>query len=86
MEHRKECSEEFCLTCSDTLRLVRVIQVEEQANLALIEEEGQQEEIDISLVEHVLSGDILLIHGGVALGRQEEPDAKGPAFPAFADL
>jgi len=72
MEPTKDCSDEHCLTCSDTLRFVRVVLLEPKTGLALVEEDGKQEEVDISLVERVVPGDILLVHGGVALTRQAD--------------
>lgn len=66
------CTDEHCLTCSDEVLSVRVVSMDEQACLALVEIEGKQEEVDISLVEQVVPGDMLLVHGGVALARQAD--------------
>lgn len=66
------CANEHCLTCSDEVLSVRVVSMDEQTRLALVEIEGQQEEVDISLVEQVAPDDILLVHGGVALALQAE--------------
>lgn len=66
------CTDEHCLTCSDEVLSVRVVSMDEQARLALVEIEGKQEEVDISLVEQVVPGDMLLVHGGVALARQAD--------------
>ncbi len=63
----KDCPTEHCLTCSDAALLVKVIQINEENGLALVEVEGQREEVDITLVEHVVPGDLLLVHGGVAI-------------------
>ena len=62
-----DCAGEHCLTCSDEVLSVKVVSMDEQALLALVEIDGQQEEVDISLVEQVTPGDMLLVHGGVAL-------------------
>ena len=70
MESSIHCTDEHCLTCSDALLSVRVISLCEESGLAQIEVEGQQEEIDVSLIEQVAPGDLLLVHGGVALARQ----------------
>ncbi|HEX7734631.1 MAG TPA: HypC/HybG/HupF family hydrogenase formation chaperone [Ktedonobacteraceae bacterium] len=64
------CTDEHCLTCSDALLSVRVLALCEESGLALVEVKGQQEEVDVSLVEQVAPGDLLLVHGGVALARQ----------------
>lgn len=61
-----------CLTCSDEMVPVIVIGLDQDAGLALVEVSGQREEIDITLVEDVAVGDLLLVHGGVAIARLEE--------------
>lgn len=61
-----------CLTCSDAVETVRVIKLDESTGLALIEWQQNILEIDVSLLEAVILGDLLLVHGGVALGRAEE--------------
>jgi hydrogenase maturation factor len=64
-------SEHHCLTCSDEAVMVKVICVDQQSMLACVEVGGQREEIDITLVDDVLSGDLLLAHAGVAIARLE---------------
>lgn len=66
----RECSENHCLTCSDEILAVRVVSIDEWERIALVEIEGEQEEVDISLLEQAMPGDTLLVHGGVALARQ----------------
>ncbi len=61
-----------CLTCSDAVETVRVIQLDESTGLALVEWQQAILEIDVSLLDAVASGDFILVHGGVALGRAEE--------------
>lgn len=58
-----------CLTCGDEALPVKVVQVDSDSALAVVEIDGQETEADISLVERVAVGDIILVHGGVALGR-----------------
>lgn len=70
METIKPCIDEHCLTCSDAMLSVRVVSLHEEATVALVEIDERQEEVDISLVEQVEPGDVLLVHGGVALARQ----------------
>jgi hydrogenase maturation factor len=65
-------AEGHCITCSDEAVAVKVLQVEQESGLALVEVEDQAEEVDITLVEHVAPGDMLLVHGGVAIGLLEE--------------
>jgi len=65
-------ADHHCLTCSDEMVTVSVIHIDQDAGLALVEVSNQIEEIDITLVEDISLGDLLLAHGGVAIGRQEE--------------
>lgn len=64
--------EGHCITCSDEATAVRVLQVEQESGMALVEVENQKEEVDISLVGDVIPGDTLLVHGGVAIALLEE--------------
>ena len=69
-------AEGHCITCSDEALPARVVWVDQQAGLALVTMQNAQEvEIDTSLVEEVAPGDWLLIHGGVAIGLLNEPEA-----------
>jgi hydrogenase maturation factor len=65
-------AEGHCITCSDEAIAVRVLQVEQESDMALVEVANQTEEVDITLVEHVAPGDTLLVHGGVAIALLEE--------------
>ena len=64
-----------CVTCSDEALTARVLRVDQETGLALVEivdVEAQfiapkTEEVDITLVESVAPGDLLLVHGGVAI-------------------
>ena len=63
-------AEGHCVTCSDEALQARVLRVDEETGLALVEvmaEEVRTEEIDITLVENVVPGELLLVHGGVAI-------------------
>ncbi|MBA2441064.1 MAG: HypC/HybG/HupF family hydrogenase formation chaperone [Rubrobacter sp.] len=63
-----------CITCSDAGIPVRVVSVE--GDDALCEDgAGDRAEIAVELVAPVLVGEVLLTHGGVAIGKvtaQEE--------------
>ncbi len=63
-----------CVTCSDAGIPVRVLSL--QGHDALCEDTaGNRAEIAVELVEPVEAGEVLLTHGGVAIGRvvaQEE--------------
>jgi hydrogenase maturation factor len=68
-------AEGHCITCSDEAVPVTVIHADQQAGVALVKVQNKTEEVDITLVEHVAPGDILLVHGGVAiahLGQESE--------------
>ena len=59
-----------CVTCSDEALTARVLRVDQETGIALVEivaEKYTTEEIDITLVEGVDPGDLLLVHGGVAI-------------------
>ena len=65
-------AEGHCITCSDEALQVRVLYVDEENGLAQVTLNGTEEEIDITLVESIAPGDILLVHGGVAIARVDE--------------
>jgi hydrogenase maturation factor len=65
-------AEGHCITCSDEAVAVKVLHVEQESGMALVEVEEKTEEVDITLVEHVAPGDMLLVHGGVAIALLEE--------------
>ncbi len=65
-----------CTTCSDEAQPARVLHIDQESGLALVAVRDATEEIDITLVEHVIPGDLLLIHGGVAIASLAE-DAEG---------
>lgn len=70
-------ADQHCLTCSDEMIPVRVIRIDQDTGLALVEVGNQVEEIDITLVEDIFLGDLLLAHGGVVIGHLEEGSAHG---------
>jgi hydrogenase expression/formation protein HypC len=60
-----------CVVCSDTGIPVRVVSVE--GDDALCEDAaGNRAEVAVELVAPVRAGEVLLTHGGVAIGRIEE--------------
>ena len=62
-----------CVTCSDAGIPVRVVSVE--GDDALCEDAaGNRAEIAVELVEPVTAGEVLLTHGGVAIGKIEKAD------------
>ena len=66
-----------CVTCSDAGIPVRVISL--QGHDALCEDAaGNRTKIAVELVEPVEAGEVLLTHGGVAIGRgsSQEEDSR----------
>lgn len=70
-----------CITCSDEAVTVTVLSVNEEGGMASVqvqEATGEvTEEVDITLIDAVVPGDMLLVHGGVAIGRIGELDEAG---------
>lgn len=60
-------AEGHCITCSDEALPAKVLSVDSETGLALVMLRDETEEIDITLVEGVAPGDILLVHGGAAI-------------------
>jgi D-sedoheptulose 7-phosphate isomerase len=61
------CTDDYCLTCGDVALPARVLEVDLVTAMAVVEINGETAEVDISLVDDVLPGRTLLVHGGVAL-------------------
>ena len=56
-----------CITCSDEALQASVVEVDEMGWTAVVQIDNQITEVDISLVDDVVIGSVLLVHGGVAL-------------------
>lgn len=67
-------AEGHCITCSDEALPAQVLSVDEQLGTALVEIEDGTEEVDITLVEEVVPGGWLLVHGGVAIANMAGAD------------
>lgn len=61
-------AEGHCVTCSDEALPAKILRIDEETGLALVEVKDTTEEIDITLVDSVAPGDMVLVHGGVAIG------------------
>jgi hydrogenase maturation factor len=59
-----------CPTCSDEALPARVLEINEVLGTAVAQMEDQTVEVDVSLIEDVFPGQVLLVHGGVAIGSQ----------------
>ncbi len=64
--------EGHCITCSDEALPVKIVSIDQATGLALVEVQNVIEEIDITLVDDVSVGDVVLVHGGVAIGHPDE--------------
>lgn len=69
-----ECTDEVCITCSDEGRLAEVVEPPEAPfEPALVRLATGEEEVDVSIVGDVRSGDLIIVHAGSALTRLEDP-------------
>jgi hydrogenase maturation factor len=60
------CTDEVCITCSDQGRAGEVRAVH-ATGVAEVMVAGSLEAVDLSLVDPVMPGDLVLVHAGVAL-------------------
>ncbi len=58
----------YCPTCADEALPAILRRVRAGDDTALAELNGQLIEIDVSLIEHACAGQVVLVHGGVAIG------------------
>jgi len=65
-------AEGHCITCSDEAVPATVLRVDQESGLALVTVQETTEEIDITLVDMIAPGDIVLVHGGVAIALLSE--------------
>jgi hydrogenase maturation factor len=66
LEPEPECTEDVCITCSDEGRVAEVRTVRHDGMVDVLVG-GVAETVDVTLVEPVAPGDLLLVHAGVAL-------------------
>ena len=59
--------EGHCITCSDEALQARVLRVDQQVGVAFVTINDAMEEVDITLLDNVVPGNLLLVHGGVAI-------------------
>jgi hydrogenase maturation factor len=67
-------AEGHCITCSDEAIAVTVQRIDQESGVAFVSVEDTTEEVDITLIEDIAEGDVILVHGGVAIGIVE-PDS-----------
>lgn len=61
-----------CVTCSDEVLVARVLRIDDEVGLALVTVQDVTVEVDVTLVDEVRTGQLLLVHGGVAIAHQED--------------
>lgn len=69
-----------CVTCSDEALPAQVLSIDQETGLALVRVQDSTAEVDITLLDLVTPGDVLLVHGGVALERLKEPSDERPGW------
>jgi len=61
-----------CATCADEALPATVLRVDAASGLAFVQGADTTEEIDITLVEDIAPGDVVLVHGGTAIALLEK--------------
>jgi hydrogenase maturation factor len=64
-------AEGHCITCSDEALAARVLRIDQDTGVAFVTIEDATEEVDITLIDDVAPGDMILLHGGVAIAIAE---------------
>ena len=62
-----------CITCGDEAIRMKVVRIDADRELALCAgvEGGERSSVEIALVQPVAEGDVLLVHAGTAIARDE---------------
>ncbi|MGA7418315.1 MAG: HypC/HybG/HupF family hydrogenase formation chaperone [Acidimicrobiales bacterium] len=64
----EECTDAHCITCADEGRVAEVVELAGPLSV-VVRSAGGTEDVDVSLVDPVAPGDLVLVHAGVALSR-----------------
>ena len=64
-------AEGHCITCSDEAMPARILRIDQDTGIAIVTIEESTEEVDITLIDDVVAGDVILVHGGVAIAIAE---------------
>jgi hypothetical protein len=70
------CHDPVCVTCADQLTAVRLDWVSQDGTRGRGVEDGEAREISVELLDGPQPGDVVLVHGGVAL-QLAEPAGEG---------
>ena len=65
-------AEGHCITCSDEAIAATVQRIDQEVGVAFVTIDDTTEEVDITLIDDIAAGDVILVHGGVAIGIVEE--------------
>jgi hydrogenase maturation factor len=62
-----------CITCGDEAVRMRVLRIDRERGLALCAAEagGEHSTVEIALVQPVAEDDVLLVHAGTAIAREQ---------------
>ena len=74
----RPCTDDVCITCGDVAVPVRVVRLL-PGDLAVVEVDGQQEEVSVALVSAEV-GALLLVHAGEAIASLDDVPAQ-PEVP-----
>lgn len=69
LTEKKACEDDVCITCSDEGRVAEVLRADDYEAEVLAG--GRRETVDLSLIEDVEVGDMVLVHAGVAISLLE---------------
>ncbi len=58
-----------CITCSDQAFEMRVVESGATGLARCTDGEGRESEVEVTLVDDIMPGDLLLVHAGVAIAR-----------------
>ncbi len=62
------CADGHCITCTDEGRVAEVVETA-GPQTAVVRSAGETEDVDVSLVDPVIPGDLVLVHAGIAISR-----------------
>ena len=68
-------AEGHCITCSDEATAATVQRIDQESGMAFVTIDNTIEEVDITLIDDIAEGDVILVHGGVAIGIVEANEA-----------
>lgn len=65
-------SDGHCITCSDEVLPARILSVDKTCGMALVEIADEQTEVDVTLLDHLEPGNMILVHGGTGISQYTE--------------